>query len=240
MAQKKPIKPAVTLVLPTSADGCLISQDSQALDRVKTWKDSNQVKSIIYQFFDFANKKDAYTLVVGEAVVKLGVNEQSFVPKKSHLRLLVLDQTESISPLGLQNLSNSVQDLIYLAPSKVWPTSQQVKVSNVSFITYDEPKPNLQLILRQVVEQHDVKQVTIQSAGEMNARWLQAGVVDHLTLIVYPLLVSNNGAAVLTTKELFKIKTLNLVSFGVFDRNYISLQYDVVNKVRSNKRADKH
>jgi riboflavin biosynthesis pyrimidine reductase len=226
------LRPEVTLIIASSADGCLVSQDSDELDFNKNWKNSNLVRGIIYQFFDFIKNTEVYNVTTAEALVKLGVNDSHFVPKKNDLRLIVLDTTNKLTTLGVQNLAESVKKLIVVAHKQGTHLTTASLPENCRTYFYDKVL-NLKKLMTSLKKDYTISKVTIQSAGKMNAQWLSAGVVDYLTLIVYPLLVGNNGTPVLFSETLFTIKPLHLFSSGVFDSNYISLQYRVINEERT-------
>ncbi len=224
-------RPEITLIVLSSADGCSVSQDSATLDQNKNWKDSNAVQSIIYQFFDFSKNSDVYNVITGEVVTKMGVNRSDFTPKKSKVRLVVLDHDQLLTALGIHNLAQSVYQLIVAVPdgdNAIFGLKQLPP--NCHLLTTDK-RLNLKKLVVTLKKDFQVKKLTIQSASILNSQWLQSGIVDHLTLIVYPLLVSNNGSPAVPSMSIFDVKSLTLKTTRVFDGNYVSLQYDVINQV---------
>ena len=75
----------------------------------------------------------------------------------------------------------------------------------------------------------NVQKITIQSSGRLNAKWINDGLVDYLTVIVYPLLVGNSGTPVLENKKLSIVRPLRLLDAKPFNFNYIALNYQVLN-----------
>ncbi len=231
-------RPETTLILLASADGCSLSHDSIALDLNKSWKESNSIKSIIYQFFDFANNTDFFNVVTGESVVQMGVNRSDFNPKKSKLRLVVMDVQGMLTPVGIKNLSDTATMLIVVV-SKNSPSSRALKNTNLpknchlEIVTSRSGKIDLTKLSSLLRSKYNVKKLTIQSSSIMSGEWLNSGVVDHLTLIVYPLLVGNNGSPSIPKVGEFGVRSLILRSTRIFDGNYICHQYDLNNEVLS-------
>jgi riboflavin biosynthesis pyrimidine reductase len=220
-------KPEVTLMLASSIDGRLVSRDSDRLDSNKKWKKSNLVKSIIYQFFDFSENKTVYNLTSGSSMVRVGVNSDSFTPKKSSVRLVVLDSDKLLTAVGVTNLAKSVQQLI-LVTDHSQRHLKKGALSNCNFF-FHKGEVDLVVLLKEIGKQFNVQKLTVQSEGLMNSNWIEAGIVDHLTVILFPILVSDNGTPTLVSNNNFSVRPLRLISMARFDDNYISLNYDVIN-----------
>ncbi len=224
-------KPEVTLIVSSSVDGCLVGRDSDRLDQQKNWKDLPIVRGVVQQFYDFVNNSDVYNLTTADVMIGLGLNNQSFSPKKDLLNLIVLDVENELTPLALQNLAKSVENLIVIVGSSRPTTLDSALPSNVQLLR-SEPSFDPVKIMRQLKKVFHVKKVTIQSAGQLNSQWLNANIVDYLTVVVYPLVVSSNGSASFPTATWLKkmtVKPLQLISAQTFDTNYVSLRYRVIN-----------
>jgi riboflavin biosynthesis pyrimidine reductase len=219
-------RPEITVFIAASADGRLISQDSNEFDANKSWKRLPAVQGIISQFFDFSNEPDVFNVCSSDYLLRMGINNQNFVPKKSNLRLLVLDFERQISHFGLVKLAGSVDSLIVVQPEgkpgSIFPANCRILTTAIPY--------DLAGIAGQLKSRYHVKKLTVQSAGTMNSEWLQSGIVDHLTVLIYPLLIGNNGTPALIHPEPFLVRPLKLVRIDRFDNNYVSLQYDISNE----------
>lgn len=224
-----PQKPEVTLIIASSVDGCLIGRESESMDANKVWKDSTMIRGIVRQFFDFSSESaDIYNLINAQTMVDLGVNELSFTPKKSDLRLIILDLEAELLPTGIANLGKSVEKLIVIQPARQKASGAKLP-SNTQLLTFKNTF-DLNSIVRLLKSKFKVNKITVQSAGLLNSTWLASGLVDFLTVILYPLLVGNNGTNLLASSELFQVKPLKLLHSHAFDTNYFFLRYGVINQ----------
>lgn len=193
-------RPTTTLILPISADGKLISRDAELTDKDPSWRTRPGVIGYLQQFFDFSSS-DAYTLTTGAVMALSGVNTKSGNPDSSNLKLVVLDFNHDLTDNGIKYLKKSVQKLIVMRTSQS-PSS----------------------ILRSISDKK-IANLTIHSTP-MNAAWLEDGLIDYLTLIIYPLVVGESGTPV-ASLGLTSPKTLKLLETRTFDTNYLCLRYAI-------------
>ncbi|MEN8252802.1 MAG: dihydrofolate reductase family protein [Patescibacteria group bacterium] len=221
-------KPETTLIVASSVDGCLVGRDSDDLDSNKSWKHSKNIRGVIQQFFDFSpHTSDVFNLVSVATVIRIGIENTTFVPKKEDVRLIVLDEDNKLSLKGIKNLALSVTKLIIVTTEKNKFSSKSYP-SNCHFLRYKK-KIDINHLAEMLWKKYKVKKLTIQSSGLFNSRWIEFGLVDFLTVVFYPLLVSNNGTPMLIKSDLFTARPLNLISIKTFDTNYLLLRYKVIN-----------
>jgi len=84
---------------------------------------------------------------------------------------------------------------------------------------------------------YSIECVTIESGGTLNAVLLRQGLIDHVIIVVAPLLVGGentssliDGPSLKTEKELIHLKALNLVRCDILSDSYLRLEYDVINE----------
>lgn len=220
-------KPEITLIISSSVDGCLVGRDSDSLDSNKDWKDLKIVRGVLQQFFDFShNNKDVFNLVTAPTLLRVGIEAPVFIPKKENLRLVVIDEDNEINPRGIKNLSLSVEKLIIANTRKNKLTRKYP--SNCQFIYYSK-KIDMAHLVATLKQKYKVEKLTVSSAGLRNSQWIKTGLVDFITMIIYPLLVSRNGTPAFVEADLFAVKPLHLISAKIFDTNYLSLRYKVIN-----------
>lgn len=229
--------PEVTLMIASSVDGCLVSGESFETDKNKSWKQSDEIRGLLYQFFDFSRDDTVYNLSTSRLLVQIGINNPRFKPKKEPIQMIVLDHWQLLTPIGIKNLSASVSKLVVITSDQSIEKDTSIP-SSVAFVHADA-ELNLKAILQTLAKKHKIEKVTIQSAGTMNSQWLESGVVDFLIVVIYPLLVGNNGTPVFSTKELITVRPLRLLSSNVFDTHYLSLQYRVLNESQDDRNRKK-
>ena len=212
----------------SSVDGCLVGRDSDDLDANKSWKNKVGVRGLLQQFFEFSPNTDNYNLTTGQAMVQTGINARSALPKKENLRLIVLDRNMSLSSQGVRYLAESLDKLILVVGQRHPALRIKKLANNVTVIKMSFPL-NLSGLMRQLRTRLQIKKVTIQSAGLLNSRWLEEGLVDYMTVIIFPLLIGSSGTPALINDHIFSVKPLRLVSSKIFNNNYLSLYYRVIN-----------
>jgi len=224
-------RPETTLIFSISVDGRITSRDSDKLDPDKNWKKKQGVRGILQQFYGITQSKNDYSLTTGQAMVKNGVNIKTILPsKKSKLNLIIWDQTSCLTTKGINYLIKSVNRLIFITKANN-PYLKSKKIpKNLQLISYKR-KANLKQLINQLKTKYKVKKLTIQSAGTLNSQWINQGLIDYLTVIIYPLLIGNSGTPVLIDTTPLKVLSLNLESSRVFDNRYLALRYKVINPI---------
>ena len=193
-------RPTTTLILPISADGKLVSRDAILTDHNPAWRTLPGVIGYLQQFFDFSESGD-YALTTGEVMALSGVNQKTLTPEQSNLSLVVLDFNHVLTRSGIAYLRRSVANLVLL----------RTRLSPTRILSY--------------LGRLQITRLTLHSTP-MNALWLEHHLVDHLTLIIYPLVVGESGTPV-TSLGLQSPRTLTLVETTTFDTNYVCLRYDL-------------
>ena len=100
-------------------------------------------------------------------------------------------------------------------------TNESLSISYKSEIDLDH-------LFHTLYQKHKIKSLLIHSIAPLNATLLDAGLIDHLSIIISPLLVGSHGTPALLDKENISIRSLTLKNVLSFSGNYINLQYDLV------------
>jgi riboflavin biosynthesis pyrimidine reductase len=250
-------RPETTLLLSLSVDGRITSHDSDTFDPDLNWKNTPSIQAILSQFYDF-NKPGLTALTTGVFMKSLGVNTRQGTPKKENLNLVVLDPDADLTPHGVNYLSQNVKKLFFVAlnthplfdrscrdprifgaqpdarhlvagsrapqnsnPER--PTSNESE--NISY----KSEIDLDHLFHTLYQKRKIKSLLIHSIAPLNATLLDAGLIDHLSIIISPLLVGNHGTPALLDKVNISIHSLTLKNVQSFSDDYINLQYDVNN-----------
>lgn len=221
-------RPLTTMFLNTSVDGRVTSDDSDDIDSNKDWKKDPKIRAWIQPFFEFSGK-DTYTLTYGDRLIRLGLNTRQGTPKKMDFNLIVIDQDPDLNAQACLYLAQNVRKLYLITPDN-HPITKEAKLpKNLYHISYPK-KIDLKDLMKQLKTKHKIKAVTIQSYAPFNARWFSEGLVDHLSLIMSPLLVGPFGTPPLVLEELKTVKQLVFQDMQVFGANFVNLRYDVINR----------
>jgi riboflavin biosynthesis pyrimidine reductase len=222
MTEPNTNRPETTLLLSLSVDGRITSHDSDAFDPDKTWKTQPGIRAILQQFYNFS-QSGATVMTTGVFMNNLGVNTRQNSPQPEDLNLIVLDPDADLTPSGITYLARNVHHL-FLVCLKSHPALTHLPLSctPLSF-------PN-EIDLNQVftsLKKHQVKQLLIHSIAPLNADLLDAGLIDHLSIIISPLLVGGHGTPALQDADILAVRPLTLTGTQVFSQNFVNLRYDV-------------
>jgi len=92
-------------------------------------------------------------------------------------------------------------------------------------------------LLIKMKQQYGIEHLTIESGGTLNSVLVRQGLVDHVLIVVAPLLVGGqatssltDGQALQTEEELTDLKALKLVRCQTLEHSYLRLEYDVIHE----------
>lgn len=236
MENDKPKRPETTLFMLISVDGKISTGDNDILDADKDWKRIVGVKEGLQQYYDLEKETDYFSLNTGRVMAKIGVNERTEKHSKVDVNFIIIDNQPHLQESGLRYLSDWVNTLYLVTTNKEHPAYELAEeLGNIVILEFEE-KVDLKGLLETMKEKYGAQKVTIQSGGTMNASFIREGLVDHLSIVVAPLLVGGkdtptlvDGESIHEVSELSKVKALKLKSCDVLENSYIHLQYDVLN-----------
>lgn len=233
-----PDRVETTLFLMTSVDGKITSGDGEQLDPDRDWGRIHGVKEGIHQYYELEASLATCSLNTGRVMAKSGFNTCSQVPEKdSRLTFFIVDRKPHLTAAGVLYLAQWVGRLYVVTnhPSHPAFTLQtEHAVDNLDIISYPGVV-NLPDLFRRIKQVYGIGRMVIESGGTLNATLLRQRLIDHLTVIVAPLLVGGkatsslvDGDSLRCEKELVNLKALKLSGCVVLDHSYIRLDYDVI------------
>ncbi len=151
------------------------------------------------------------------------------------LNSIVIDRKPWITTHGIRSIAHGVKNLYFVTNNPEHPVYDlQTEIDNLIVIPYQDDIDFSDLFQR-MYQEHGAERITIQSGGELNAIFVRAGLVDHLLIVVAPLLVGGketptlvDGCSFQAEGELLGIKTLQLTKCEALKDSYIRLEYDVI------------
>ena len=227
-----------TLFLLVSVDGKITSGESDDLDSDKDWKRIRGVKEGLRQYYKLEESIALNSLNTGRVMAKVGVNSRTENPKKDdHLTFFIVDRKPHLNENGVKYLTQRVGRLFIVTNNPSHPAfSLKSTWDNLEVIYYTEDVDLLDLLER-MKQQYGYEQLTIESGGTLNAAFLRQGLIDHVVLVVAPLLVGGkatssliDGLSLQTEEDLTNLKALKLVKCEILGDSYIRLDYDVINE----------
>jgi len=240
MKENKPNpRPETTLFLLISVDGKISSGESNILDADWDWKRIHGVKEGLPQYYQIEQTTDFHSLITGKVLAKLGANKRE-IPKirpesSSFLNSIVIDRKPWLTAHGVRSIANGVKNLYLITNNTSHPAHDlQNKIDNLTVISYQD-EIDLPDLFQRMKQKHSADRITIQSGGMLNAALVRNGLIDHLLIVIAPLLVGGKATPTLidgnsfqTEAELMGIKALKLTKCEALKDSYIRLEYDVI------------
>jgi 2,5-diamino-6-(ribosylamino)-4(3H)-pyrimidinone 5'-phosphate reductase len=225
-----------TLFLLMSVDGKITSGESDNLDSDRDWKRIQGVKEGLQQYYQHEWAIAATSLNTGRVMAKIGLNTRTAVPKKDeHLTFFIIDRKPHLDQNGVEYLAQWVGKLYIVTDNPGHPAfSIRSRYKNIQVIFYKGGVdfPNLFVRIR---EDFGFQHLVIESGGTLNSVLVRQGLIDHICIVVAPLLVGGHGTSSLmdgyafrTEQELVNLKALKLVKCEVLKDSYLRLEYDVI------------
>lgn len=227
-------KPVTTLFMLESLDGKINSGNSDNLDADKDWCKINGVKEGLHQYYEIETTTDFYSLNTGRVMSKIGVNERTEYHNRVDCRFIIIDNKPHLNEKGIDYICHWVDRLILVTTNKNHVAhSLQEKYNNLDILFYDSL--DLDTLLSDMAEKYNAEAITIQSGGTLNGKFLRDNLIDYVNVVIAPLLVGGkdtstliDGEAITYSKELDKLKALQLIECNQLENSYIQLKYKVI------------
>lgn len=227
-------KPITTLFMLESLDGKINSGNSDNLDADKDWCKIIGVREGLHQYYEIETTTDFYSLNTGRVMAKIGVNERTEYHDKVDCRFIIIDNKPHLNEKGIDYICHWVDRLILVTTNKNHIAhSLQEKYNNLDILFYDSL--NLSTLLSDMAEKYNAEAITIQSGGTLNGRFLRDNLIDYVNVVIAPLLIGGkntstliDGEAITNSKELDKLKALQLIECNQLENSYIQLKYKVI------------
>lgn len=225
-----------TLCLVISLDGKITTGSTDNLDSDKDWKRIVGVKEGFAQYYDVEQSLGPNFLNSGRVLQKVGFNERKKMPQKEQLRFVVIDRKPHLNKNGISYLCKWLEKLFIVTDNPKHPANGLRKeYDNVEVISY-ETEIDLADLLVRLKRDHGIDRMTIETGGTLNAVFFRNGLVDHIKIIVAPLIVGGkdtstlvDGFSLTDPSQLHLLKALSLRNCRRLENSYILLDYDVIN-----------
>lgn len=227
-------RPITTLFMLVSVDGKISTGDTDAMDFDRDLKTIAGIREGLPQYYELEQRTDLASLNTGRVMAKIGVNDRTDEPAKIPVSFVIVDNEPHLTARGVEFLSKWVKRLYVVTTNPSHP-SYSSQATNVTTIPCDSPV-DFPALFQRLGEEYGIDRLTIQSGGTLNATLVRAGLVDHLSIVVAPVLVGGKdtpsligGESLHAVGELGKLRALKLVAADVLADSYLHLRYDVRN-----------
>jgi 2,5-diamino-6-(ribosylamino)-4(3H)-pyrimidinone 5'-phosphate reductase len=109
------------------------------------------------------------------------------------------------------------------------------KHRNLEIISY-EPEIDFADLLVKIKKNYNIEKITIESGGTLNSVFFRDGLIDHVKIVVAPLIVGGkdtsslvDGFSFTEQTQLRLLKALKLKECKKLENSYLLLEYDVIN-----------
>lgn len=227
-------RPITTLFMLASVDGKISTGDTGAMDFDRDLKTIAGVREGLPQYYDLEQRTDLVSLNTGKVMAKIGVNDRTDEPTKIPASFVIVDNEPHLTARGVEYLSRWVERLYVVTTNPSHPAYSS-DATNVTTIACDSPVDFPALFLR-LGEEFGIERMTVQSGGTLNATLVRAGLIDHLSIVIAPVIVGGKdtpslvgGESLHAVGELGKLRTLKLVAADALEDSYLHVRYDVKN-----------
>lgn len=226
-------RPITTLFMLESLDGKISSGNTDELDADKDWCKIDGVKEGLQQYYDIECTTDYFSLNTGRVMAKNGVNDKKEYRNKVDVVFVIIDNKPHLNENGIDYICHWGEKLILVTTNKNHiANSLTTKYDNLDVLYYDAL--NLNSLLEDLYDNYNAEKITIQSGGNLNGLFLRENLIDYVNIVIAPLLVGGkdvptliDGEAISNTKELNKLKALELIECNKLNNSYVQLKYKV-------------
>ena len=226
-------RPITTLFMLESLDGKINSGNTDELDADKDWCKIDGVKEGLHQYYEIEATTDYFSLNTGRVMAKIGVNDRKEYHDKVEVKFVIIDNKPHLNENGINYMCHWVESLILVTTNKKHIAySLTEKYDNLDILYYEELDPTR--LLEDLYSKYNAEKLTIQSGGNLNGLFLRNNLIDYVNIVIAPLLVGGkdvptliDGEAISHSKELNKLKPLELIECNKLDNSYVQLKYKV-------------
>ena len=225
-----------TLCLVISLDGKITTGSTDNLDSDLDWKRIVGVKEGFSQYYKVEQSLGPNYLNSGRVLEKVGFNNKKEVPQKEPLRFVVVDRKPHLNKNGIGYLCNWLEKLFIVTNNPKHPAFElKSRYENLKIINYVNEIDFADLLVK-LKKSHKIDKITIESGGTLNSVFFRNGLVDHVRIVVAPLIVGGkdtsslvDGFSLTEQSQLHLLKALMLSECKKLENSYLLLEYDVIN-----------
>ena len=234
-------QPDTTLFMLISVDGKISTGDVDDLDVDKDFSRIAGIKEGLPQYYNLEQQTSLFSLNSGRVQAKMGVNEIVGDVKKLPVSFIIIDNQPHLDSNGVDYFIKRSKKLYLVTTNKDHPAFNRKDADNLEIIFYNN-KIDFVDLFKRFKEIYQIKDLTIQTGGTLNAELLRSGLINHISVVVAPALVGGKNTSTLidgeslhSEQELLNIKALELVKCDVLENSYLHLRYDVINETEVDK-----
>jgi 2,5-diamino-6-(ribosylamino)-4(3H)-pyrimidinone 5'-phosphate reductase len=226
-----------TMCLVISLDGKITTGSTDNLDSDLDWKRIVGVKEGFSQYYKVEQSLGPNYLNSGRVLEKVGFNDKKEAPQKEPLKFVVVDRKPHLNENGINYLCNWLEKLFIVTNNpKHIGFELKSRHKNLELVYY-ETEIDFADLLMKLKKTYKIDKITIESGGTLNSVFFRNGLVDHVNIVVAPLIVGGkdtsslvDGFSLTDQSQLHLLKALKLRECKKLEDSYLLLEYDVINE----------
>lgn len=224
--------PNTTLFMLMSLDGKISTGATDERDFDTDLPNIPGVLEGLKQYDDLEQQTDLCSFNTGKVMAKVGWNEEKTDIKNIPVTFVIVDNKPHLTSHGVSNLCKRTEKL-YLVTTNPKHPARTCSDANLE-VVYIENSINFTDLFKQLA-QAGIKNMTIQSGGEMNAHLIREGLIQNISVVIAPMIVGGkdtptlvDGLSLITGADLQFVKSLELIEVNKLDGSYLHLRYKVL------------
>ena len=223
-------RPITTLFMLMSADGKISTGAADTLDMDADLPHIPGMAEGLQQYYDIEQTTDLWSLCSGRVQAKVGANEKP-LPGKTPVSFVLIDN-HHLTEAGVRYFCAKSKTFVLVTTNPAHPAFS-VEADNLHILRQN--RLDLGEMLARLKADFGCERLTVQTGGPLNGLLLREKLLDHVDIVVAPLLVGGKGTSTLidgpditTREELTGLGVLELVDCQVLEGSYLRLRYQVV------------
>ena len=223
-------RPITTLFMLMSVDGKISTGASDKLDVDKDFPRITGVKEGLHQYYEIEQTTDLWSLNSGRVQEKMGVNTAT-VPEKTPVSFVVIDNSH-LREQGIRYFCARSRQFVLVTTNEKHP-ALGMEADNLHVIYQKEL--SLKEVLAKLRSEFGCERITIQTGGTLNGLFLREKLIDHVDIVVAPVLIGGgdtstliDGQSLLSEEEISLLGALKLQECVVLENSYLRLRYEVL------------
>jgi len=225
-----------TLCLVMSLDGKITTGSTDNMDSDRDWKRIVGVKEGFAQYYRVEQSLGPNYLDSGRVLEKVGINDRSSMPDKEPLQFVVVDRKPHLNRNGIAYLCHWLRRVFIVTNNPRHPATElKQEYGNIEVLLY-ATEIDFKDLLQRLRNDYAMEKITIETGGTLNSILFRSGLVDHVKIVVAPLVVGGkdtsslvDGISLTEQSQLHQLKPLKLRECRRLNDSYLLLEYDVIN-----------
>ncbi len=223
-------RPVTTLFMLMSVDGKISTGATDELDVDRDLPHINGLKEGLHQYYEIEQTTDLWSFNTGRVQAKMGVNTGE-MPEKTPVSFVLLDNRH-LTGHGVRYFCARAKQLVLITSNREHPAFG-VREDNLRILFQEQI--SLAEALAQLKDRFGCTRLTVQSGGTVNGMFLREKLIDHVDVIVAPVLIGGkdtptliDGPSLKTKDELSGLGVLQLTEARALQDSYVRLRYRVI------------